>query len=99
MSPGFFDALRVPLIAGRTFTEQDTPDRPPVVIIGQSMARQFWPNQDPVGQIVDSDQKYTIIGVVGDASFFSIGVTPPPQVYLSYRNTSEPNRSRRGLWP
>jgi len=92
VSPGFFDALRVPLIAGRTFTEQDTPDHPAVVVIGQAMARQFWPNENPVGQILESGQQYTVIGVVGDMSFRGgQRNAPAPQVYLSYRNTSEPN--------
>jgi len=49
-SPGYFETIGVPLLRGRTFAFADTEDAPWVVIINQAMARQYWGEQDPVGQ-------------------------------------------------
>jgi predicted permease len=50
VSPGYLEALRVPLKGGRLFTDSDTPEAPRVVIVDEQLARHFWPNQDPVGR-------------------------------------------------
>ncbi|MPY90983.1 MAG: FtsX-like permease family protein [Luteitalea sp.] len=50
VSPGYLEALRVPLKSGRFFTDSDTPEAPRVVIVDEQLARHFWPNQDPVGR-------------------------------------------------
>lgn len=91
VSPGFFTALQVPLIAGRTFSEADTPDRPLVAVIGEQMARQFWPGENPIGRVIGTGQQYTIVGIVGDFRVRGFSEVPIPQVYLSYRTTTEPN--------
>ena len=48
--PGYFDVFKIPVLRGRTFTEQDNEGAPPVVLINEAMAKQFWPNQNPLGQ-------------------------------------------------
>ena len=50
VSAGYFETLGIPLIRGRWFTPADTADSPWVVVISESMARQFWPGEDPIGQ-------------------------------------------------
>ncbi|MGH7530293.1 MAG: ABC transporter permease [Gemmatimonadales bacterium] len=69
VTPGYFRALGVPLVAGREFSEADDADAPPVAIINQTMARRFWPARSPLGtQIVlpGYSTHRTIVGVVGD---------------------------------
>jgi predicted permease len=65
VTPGYFEALSIPLLRGRTFTDQDriTTDR--VVIIDDVLARRYWPDQDPIGKKIKSGNLFTIIGVVG----------------------------------
>ena len=72
-TPGFFEALEMTLIAGRTFTEADGPKAQPVAIINASFARKFYPGLNPVGLTVDRGR--TIVGVVSDVQLTS-GLNP-----------------------
>ena len=69
-----FRLLGVPLISGRFFTDYDNENAPDVLIVSQSFARHYFPNEDPVGKrIAGSDKKWaTIVGVVGDIKQFSL---------------------------
>ena len=73
ISPGYVHAARIPLLAGRDFTDADTLERPLVVVISESMARQFWPNEDPIGKRLTLSffpgKVREVIGVVGDVKF------------------------------
>jgi putative ABC transport system permease protein len=68
--PGYFETLHVPLVRGRTITEQDSAAGSPIVVISESMARSYWPNEDPIGKRITSnffgDPPREIIGIVGD---------------------------------
>ncbi len=67
-TPGYFTALGIPLRAGRTFTDQDRQGTEPVVVIDENLARQYWPNQDPVGKRMRRGTQApwaAIVGVVG----------------------------------
>jgi len=72
-TPGFFEALEMTLIAGRTFTTADGPKAQPVAIINASFARKFYPGLNPVGLTVDKGR--TIVGVVSDVQLTS-GLNP-----------------------
>ncbi|HXX22279.1 MAG TPA: ABC transporter permease [Terriglobia bacterium] len=50
IDPAYFETMRVPLLEGRTFRDSDNETAPPVAIVDQTMAKQFWPNQDPIGK-------------------------------------------------
>jgi putative ABC transport system permease protein len=68
-TPGYFGALRIPVMRGRDFTEHDDAAAPPVIIISESMARQFYPNENPLGQriqIGNGSKPAEIVGIVGD---------------------------------
>src|SRR6185369_9807998 len=65
----YFQVMRIPIVMGRTFNEQDTPTSPRVVIINDVMAKRLWPGEDPSGKRMRFDPKrpwLTVVGVVGD---------------------------------
>jgi predicted permease len=74
-SPGYFQALGIPLRIGRVFTEGDHAGAAPVIVIGESMARRFWPNENAIGKRIrpmSDNQWRTVIGVVGDVAQYAL---------------------------
>jgi putative ABC transport system permease protein len=68
-TPGYFSALHIPLKRGRDFNERDNASAPPVAIISEGMAHQFYPNEDPIGQRVqmgNGSKPAEIVGIAGD---------------------------------
>jgi predicted permease len=86
VGPGYLRTLGIPLLKGRDFTERDTEATPLAALINQSMARKYWPDQDPIGARISGDGKNwaTIEGVVGDVRQDGLSAEPVPEVYLSY---------------
>ena len=90
-SSGFFQAMGIPLVAGRLFDDRDAPDAPHVAVISATLARTKWPNQDPLGKTIqfgnmDGDLRtFTVVGVVGDIRHWSLGSKPQPTFYAFYR--------------
>jgi predicted permease len=75
VTPGYFAALRIPVVQGRGFTDHDTAQSPPVVVISQSAARRLWPGENPIGKrlMASYDRPahdwQTVVGVVGDVQY------------------------------
>jgi predicted permease len=90
-SPGFFQALHIPLVRGRLFDDRDGPSAPPAAVINAALARKQWPNENPLGKIIqfgnmDGDLRpFTIVGVVGDIREASLAEAPKPAFYAYYR--------------
>lgn len=90
ITPGYFDALRIPLLAGRAITEADGPGAPPAVVVSKAFADRFWPDQNAagkrirMGQISDDAPFLTVVGVVDDVLHFGLNTTAEPMVYRSY---------------
>jgi predicted permease len=86
---GYFQALGIPLIRGRIFDERDGRNSPHVAVISESLARDRWPNQDPIGHTIefgnmDGDLRLlTIVGIVGDTHEYGLDVPPRPTVYVN----------------
>ncbi|HLZ51858.1 MAG TPA: ABC transporter permease [Candidatus Acidoferrum sp.] len=85
---GYFQALGIPLVRGRIFDEHDGPDSPHVAVISESLARERWPNQDPIGHTIefgnmDGDLRLlTIVGIVGDIHEYGLDAPARPTVYV-----------------
>ncbi|MBZ5618151.1 MAG: ABC transporter permease, partial [Acidobacteriia bacterium] len=89
----YFRTLGIPLLRGRDFDEHDGPDSPKVMIVSETMARRFWPNEDPVGKFVHASGdpggvSRQIVAVVGDARINSIQEVPEPYFYLPYAQSN-----------
>ena len=87
VTPDYFSTLRIPLIRGRDFAAHDIRGTLPVAIINATMARRFWPNEDPIGQhvtvtIVSDEPPREIIGVVGDTPVSRWDRSPAPALYV-----------------
>ncbi len=86
-TPGYLQTMRIPLLAGRDFTEADTDGKRPVVLISKEMARQFWPTENPIGKRLRSsftpDISREVVGIVGDVRERGLDVMQPvAMVYI-----------------
>ncbi|MCI0486528.1 MAG: ABC transporter permease [Blastocatellia bacterium] len=85
----YFKAMGIPLLKGRLFTERDTAESPRVLIINETMARQMFPNEDPLGKRLiiswGDDLPDEIIGVVRDIKPTSLDADPRPMIYWPHR--------------
>ena len=93
-SPGYFSAIGIPLKHGRFFTDDDRPGDPQVVVITESAAKQFLPNEDPIGKVITLGWGKTgrngvrraaggrIVGIVGDVKDAGLNEPDPPQLYM-----------------
>jgi putative ABC transport system permease protein len=92
VSSGYFEALGIPLLAGRNFTETDRADKPLVVIINESFARRYFPHESPVGKRMKTggperpkNPWMEIVGVVGDVKYGGLDVAAEPAYYEPYQ--------------
>ena len=91
-SPGFFKALAIPLIEGRTFEESDRGDQTRAAIVNESFARRWWPDTSALGRRIDGGPDwFEIVGVVGDVRF--AGLDEPVEDMI-YRPTVGGNAER-----
>jgi predicted permease len=92
ISPGYFEVFKIPVKRGRAFEERDSGSAPPVVIINEAMARQYWPDSDPLSarlvigrgvmrEFADEPERQ-IIGVVGDTRDGGLNSDPNPTMYI-----------------
>ena len=85
--PNYFETIGIPLLKGRLFGNEDQPKTPGVVVINQTMAQKFWPNQDPLGKQIKFAQDSTtatVVGVVGDAKHYWLEEQQRSQMYDAY---------------
>jgi predicted permease len=91
-SPGYFEVFKIPVLRGRTFTEQDTKTSPAVVIINEAMAKQYWKSGDPLNdrltiarggmrEFADEPDRQ-IIGVVADSRDDGLNQNPEPKMFI-----------------
>lgn len=87
VTPGYFEAMRIPLLDGRGFTDGDTPSRAPAFLVNRSFAEKYFPGKSAVGRRFryrggDAHSEwFSIRGVVGDVRYMRLETSPPPQLY------------------
>jgi hypothetical protein len=86
VTPTYFDTLQVPLLQGRQFSNADSDKAPPVAIINQTMAKQFWPDEDALGQNFSSKGPngpfIQVVGIVQDGKYQNLTENSQPFYYL-----------------
>ncbi len=95
ISPDYFSTLQIPITRGRVLSAADTENSERVIVINESMARRYWPNENPVGKrlAVGESSKdtawRTIVGVVADNRHASLSEMPVPTAFISYKQDLE----------
>jgi putative ABC transport system permease protein len=89
VTPNFFGTMKIPVLRGRDFTAQDSPAGTPVIIINQTMARRFFPNEEPIGKritldFVPDERPREIVAVVGDVRSNRFQQEPSPTMYVPH---------------
>jgi len=86
IAPGYFKLLRIPLLEGRDFTDNDDARSAPVAVVNESFARRYFKGENPVGRKVRlGNTGETVVGLVKDNKYFSVAETPRPFVYAPFR--------------
>jgi predicted permease len=94
VSPATFATLGIPLQRGRDFNDGDTYDAPFTAVINEALARQAFPNQDPIGHSIycglDSMNPMKIVGIVGNVRQSGPAIEPAPEIYMPYEQHPQP---------
>jgi len=85
----YFDAMRIPVLKGRAFSESDREDAPRVVIINEALAQRFWPDEEAIGKRLGFRAKepqiwHEVVGIVGNVKHRSLDADPKPELYFPY---------------
>ncbi|HYN84821.1 MAG TPA: ABC transporter permease [Pyrinomonadaceae bacterium] len=95
--PGYFEAMRIPVSRGRDFTNNDKTDSPRVGVVNETFARQYFPDEDPVGRrLIDPpvpnatpQPPMEIVGVVGDVKHWGLDDKPAPYLYVPHAQAGD----------
>ena len=86
VSPGYLDLMHIPLVDGRNFTDADTEDTQPVMIVNESFVRRFYAGRNPIGgRIHGWGSWFRVVGVAKDSKYHYLGESPVPYFYVDFR--------------
>jgi predicted permease len=87
---GYFSAMGIALKAGRGFTADDRPSSERVVVINEALARQLWPDEDPLGRVLRaSGRDYRVVGVANEVRYFALERDTGQEMYMLLRQTGD----------
>jgi predicted permease len=97
VTPEFFSTLRIPLLAGRTFSNTEMTPTSPAIVVSERLVKRFWPDQDPVGkrlkfgQLTSGTPWLSIVGVVGEVKYRGLPENPTadPDIYLPFADRNQ----------
>ena len=95
VEPGFIETMRIPLLQGRALSSADVADRPAVIVISESMAKRFWPGENPIGKRLTMtffpEKSREVVGVVGDVKDDGLDVLDPvATLYVPTGSAAQP---------
>jgi predicted permease len=90
VTPGYFQAVGIPLVRGRLIEASDWAENVPVMVVNETMARLYFPDEDPIGEFlgVPMAGRIEIVGIVGDVRHASLQSEVQPEMYVSYQQFS-----------
>jgi putative ABC transport system permease protein len=92
ISPGYLETMGIRLVKGRTITDRDTSTAPPVLLIDETLAKQYWPGEDPIGRRMRLWGEYReVVGIVSQVHHYGLEKQPEPTIYGSYEQM--PNKA------
>src|SRR5581483_3399947 len=95
-APHYLETLGIPLVRGRTLNEQDQPNTPSAVVVNETMAKRFWPDQDPIGKrfkFFGQTNMQQVVGIAADSKYNFIGEDPTPFIYQATTQAYQPGLS------
>jgi predicted permease len=94
VTPGFFEAMSIPLLSGRTFTDGDREGTERVVVVSESLARRLWPGESPIGKRIywggTTGRTREVVGVSGDIRDRQLDAEPSPMLFLPHGQVPVP---------
>jgi putative ABC transport system permease protein len=89
VSVSYFRVLGIPILRGRGFLDSDGAGAAPVVLVSETLARRYFPGEDPIGRKVSTGPNdwRTVVGIVGDVKTAGLGAGPEPVIYFAYRQS------------
>lgn len=97
VTPGYFEAMRIPIISGRTIQSMADEEQLGTLFISSSLKEQFWPNASPIGKwLQPAGIRGEVAGVIGDVHTFGLDTPPDQTIYLAARNV--PASRPRAAW-
>jgi predicted permease len=88
VDPEYFDAMRIPLLAGRRFTAADAQGAQPAVIISRRMAEMFWPGENPIGRPIQINNPGVVVGVVANVRSQVLAQQADAEMYVPHAQTN-----------
>ncbi len=86
ISPGYLPLMRIPVVEGRNFTEQDNENAPAVMIVNQAFAQRFFAGRNPVGHVIHGwGSWFRVVGVAKDSKYHYLSESTPPYFYVPFR--------------
>ncbi len=89
ISPRYLNTMGIPLLAGRLLTDRDVHDAEPVILIDETLAHQYWPNENPIGRRMRLWRQYRkVVGIVGQVHHYGLEKQPEPTIYAPFEQMS-----------
>jgi len=90
ISPGYLKTMGIPLLQGRLLTERDGPGAPHVILIDETLARQYWPRENPIGRRLRLwGQFREVAGIVGQVHHYGLEKQPEPTIYAPFEQMTD----------
>ncbi len=92
ISPRYLNTMGIPLLAGRLLSDSDVRDSAPVILIDETLAHQYWPNENPIGRRMRLWGQYRkVVGIVGQVHHYGLEKQPEPTIYAAFEQM--PNKA------